>query len=296
MADPFADRNALDANPFADPSVQGALSSGNRAYEDVGSSKSMAFEEDGYGHSGSGVDLGSGGAGQSDAARLAEIERRERELEQRERDLQSRADHIKKHGRNNWPFFYPLIYHDIDVEIPPESQQVVRHLYLLWMLWSASLCINMLACIFLLVSGARDGARDMISSIVYFPILTTLAFLLWYRPAYNAFNTENSLWYYVYFLFMGFHLAYSAYSLIGIPSTGCAGIITVISSFSSSRILAGIFATINTIMVAVQGLGNLWYFREIWKHNHEQGHTFAQAKQELATHGMKAYLTRGSQV
>lgn len=164
------------------------------------------------------------------------------------------------------------------------------------MLWSASLVINMVACIILFIGGAPDGTKDMISSIIYLPILTALSFLLWYRPAYNGFMKEHSLFYYVYFVFMGFHLVYSAYAFIGIPSTGCAGILTTISSFGAGRIVAGIFACINTVMVAAQGLGNLWYYREIYKHNNEQGHTFAQAKQEFATHGAKAYFTRGSQV
>lgn len=45
-----------------------------------------------------------GGGRGGGSAREEELQRRERELEQRERDLQNRADHIQKHGRNNWPF------------------------------------------------------------------------------------------------------------------------------------------------------------------------------------------------
>jgi secretory carrier-associated membrane protein len=100
-SDPFADRNALDANPFADPSVQGALHSSGRAYDDLNTpSKASAFDDDDDLERSAGGGLG----GQNDSSRLADIERRERELESRERDLQNRADHIKKHGRNNWPF------------------------------------------------------------------------------------------------------------------------------------------------------------------------------------------------
>ncbi len=191
---------------------------------------------------------------------------------------------------------YPLIYHDIEAEIPPESRQVVQHLYLLWLLWSGSLVLNMVACILLFVSSSPDGTKDMISSIIYLPILTALSFLLWYRPAYNGFMKEHSIFYYVYFVFMGFHLAYSLYAFVGIPSTGCAGLISTIQSFSGGRIVAAVLSLLTTIAVAAQGLANLYYYREIYKHNHQQGHTFAQAKAELATHGAKAYFTRGSQV
>jgi hypothetical protein len=158
------------------------------------------------------------------------------------------------------------------------------------------LIVNLVACIFLLLQGSSDGIKDMIAAIVYFPVFTAGSFLLWYRPVYNGFMKEHSLFYYVYFLFGGIHIALSVYLFLGIPSTGSDGLLNMIQSWSSSRIVAAILGVFVTIGFAVQGLGNLWYYREIWKHNHEQGHSFAQAKAELASHGAKAYFTRGSQV
>lgn len=136
----------------------------------------------------------------------------------------------------------------------------------------------------------------MIASIVYLPVLVVASFLLWYRPVYNGFMKEHSLFYYVYFVFGGFHLAASVYFFLGIPSTGSDGLLNMIQSWSSSRHVAAILGIFVTVGFALQGLGNLWYYREIWKHVHQQGHTFAQAKAELASHGAKAYFTRGSQV
>ena len=49
------------------------------------------------------------------AARMEELAQRERDLERRETELAQKADHIKKHGRNNFP---PCEYP------PPESAQV----------------------------------------------------------------------------------------------------------------------------------------------------------------------------
>ncbi|CAO1620955.1 unnamed protein product [Jaminaea pallidilutea] len=300
MADPFADRNA---NPFADPSVQGALGS-SRAYEDA----DEGYKTGGWGAQGSSSNVNDleyevsgtppvqGGGRGGGSAREEELQRRERELEQRERDLQNRADHIQKHGRNNWPFFYPLIYHDIQAEIPSQYQQVVHHLYILWLIFVGTLIINVVACVFLLVQGSSDGIKDMIAAIVYLPILTAASFLLWYRPAYNGFMKEHSLFYYTFFLFGGFHIAYSVYVFLGIPSTGSAGLLNMIQSFSSSRLVAAILGVFVSLGFAAQGLGILWYYREIWKHNHEQGHSFAQAKSELASRGAMAYFSRGNQV
>lgn len=185
---------------------------------------------------------------------------------------------------------YPLIYHDISAEIPAHSQPTMLNLYRLWLLLVLTLILNLVGCVFLLIQGANDGATDMINSIVYLPVISITSFLLWYRPIYNGFMKEHSLFYYMYFLFCGFHLAFSLYLFLGIPSTGSCGLLNTISSFTSGKIVAAILGTVTTVAMAVQGLGNAWYYREIWKHNHEQGHTFQQAKQELATHGAKAYL------
>ncbi|PWZ00169.1 scamp-domain-containing protein [Testicularia cyperi] len=284
-ADPFADRNALDANPFADPSVQGALNDSSRPYSgteaDDGSSMYKAAD-----------DVPS----RSDANRMEELRRREEDIARRERELEARAAHIQKHGRNNWPFFYPLIYHDIEAEIPPDNQLIVQHLYKLWLLLVLSLIVNMIACIFLLLQGAYDGGKDMISGVVYLPVITVASFVLWYRPIYNGLMKNNALFFYIYFIFCGFHIAFSLYMVIGIPSTGSAGLINTIQSYSEGKLVAAILGTVATVGLALQGLGNMWYYRMIWRVNHEQGHTFAQAKNELATHGMMAYFTRGSQV
>lgn len=40
----------------------------------------------------------------SHSARLEELQRREADLERREAELNQKAEHIRKHGRNNWPF------------------------------------------------------------------------------------------------------------------------------------------------------------------------------------------------
>lgn len=123
--------------------------------------------------------------GDDASARLAEIRRREEELARREANLGQREAYIRVHGRNNWPPkpfwpFAPLIFHDIQQEIPEESRSIVTTLYRLWLILILTLTLNTVACILLLVSGAADGAKDMGGSIVDLLVIP-LAFLLWYR-------------------------------------------------------------------------------------------------------------------
>ncbi|KDQ60946.1 hypothetical protein JAAARDRAFT_67364 [Jaapia argillacea MUCL 33604] len=250
---PFASTHSLDTNPFEDPAET------SQQYE----------------------------------ARMTDLSQRERDLERREQELNQKADHIRKHGRNNWPPFLPLIYHSIPEEIPELSRPLITRLYQLWLVLLGTLIVNMVACIFILLAGSSDGGRDLGASIGYLPIIGALSFLLWYRPIYNAYMKEQALYYYIYFFFGGFHLLFSVYMIIGIPSTGSAGLIQTIQMYAKPAIPAAILGTIATVGWTVQGLGNAYYYRQIWAHHTAQGHSMEKAKTELASHGAKAYFTRG---
>ncbi|KAG6851023.1 Protein phosphatase PP2A regulatory subunit B [Arthromyces matolae] len=204
----------------------------------------------------------------ADATRLEEIRRREADLERREEALNAKADHIRRHGRNNWPFY----------EIPEASQPLITRLYQLWLVLLATLILNMVACIFILLAGAAEGGRDLGASIGYLLVISVLSFLLWYRPIYNGYMK-------------------SPQRVIGVPryasllnsegearaylecSTGAAGLIRTIQMFAKHYWVAAILGLIATVGWVIQGLGNAYYYRE--------------AKAELATHGAKAYFTRG---
>lgn len=92
---------------------------------------------------------------------------------------------------------------------------------------------------------------------------------------------------------------------IGIPSSGSAGLINLISRFTGGHIVAGVFCALATAGWALEGLAFLWMYKnvrlrhaegclshstsltscclsQVWAHSHgEQGHSFAQAKQEI---------------
>jgi hypothetical protein len=139
---PFASTHSLDANPFDDPPPQPSA---------------------------------------TEAARLEELRRREQDLERRETELNRKADHIRRHGRSNWPpcesvhlillaltypfSVFPLIYHSIKDEIPEASRPLITRLYQLWLVLFLTLIVNMIACIFILLGGSSDGGRDLGASI-----------------------------------------------------------------------------------------------------------------------------------
>ncbi|KAF8910977.1 scamp-domain-containing protein [Gymnopilus junonius] len=254
---PFASTHSLDTNPFDDPVPQQS-------------------------------------AQPATSARLEEIRRREQDLERREAELNNKAEHIRRMEGIISPLaIFPLIFHSIQDEIPETSRPLITRLYQLWLVLLATLIVNMVACIFILISGAESGGGDLGASLGYMIFISILSFLLWYRPIYNGYMKEQALYYYFYFFFGGFHLLFSLYMIIGIPGTGSAGLIQTIREFSGHHWVAAILGLIATIGWTIQGVGNAYYYREIYNHHTAAGHTMEKAKTELATHGAKAYFTRG---
>ncbi|TNY23620.1 scamp family-domain-containing protein [Rhodotorula diobovata] len=287
MSNPFADPTpqSLDSNPFADPAVQAGLQS--RTHDDYQpSSKSPSpYPLD---------DVAPPAPGQDVQARLEDLQRRERELAARESALTQKQEHIRKHGRNNWPHHkFPLLFHSIDEEIPAQHQAMVLTLYRIWMFFVLVLTVNLVGGVLLTASGSSNG--DLGAGIVYLPVMTVLSFLLWYRPVYNAYAKEYSFFYYIFFLFGGFHIAFCVYSFVGVPSSGSAGLINTISSFAGGHIAAGVVCTVATVGWALEAAAFTWAYKNVHAHSSgEQGHTLSQAKQEIQMYGLKAYLFRGN--
>ncbi|GAA5968155.1 hypothetical protein JCM11641_003751 [Rhodosporidiobolus odoratus] len=285
MSNPFADSQQhynADSNPFADPAIQSGLHSGAAYVADDEPSKSSYSLPDANQQQ-----------QQTDVqARLDELQRRERELQAREQALQNKQEHIRKHGRNNWPPGpFPLLFHDIEQEIPEPHRATVLTLYRVWMFLVLVLIVNLVGGVLLMISGSGNGGADLGAGIMYLPVIGALNFLLVYRPVYNAYAKEYSFFYYIFFLFGAFHVAFCGYMFIGIPSSGSAGLINLISRFAGGHIVAGVFCILTTVGWALEGLAFLWMYKNVWAHSHgEQGHSLAQAKQEIQMYGLKQYL------
>ncbi|GAA5885397.1 hypothetical protein JCM6882_009601 [Rhodosporidiobolus microsporus] len=256
--DPPSQHYGSDSNPFQDPVVQHGAQS----------SSAYVQEDDAYSKGASSYSLPQQTAQPDVQARLDDLQRREQELASREQALQNKAEHIRKHGRNNWPPGpFPLLFHDIEQEIPEAHRATVLTLYRIWMFLVLVLIVNLVGAVLLLISGSSNGGADLGAGIMY------------------------SFFYYIFFLFGGFHVAFCAYMFVGVPSSGSAGLINLISRFANGAIVSGVFCVLSTVGWALEGLAFLWMFKNVWAHSHgEQGHSLAQAKQEIQMYGLKQYL------
>ncbi|KAI8916462.1 scamp family-domain-containing protein, partial [Entophlyctis helioformis] len=217
------------------------------------------------------------------AAKEAELQRREAELAAREAQLsgggkpqqpppkagkpQQQQQPAVVDRSNNFPSCWPLVYHNLSVDIPPHVRHLATYLYVGWSAFVGLLLWNAVACFSMLVAhaaGVTTAASDFGLSVMYGLVLPVVSFISWYRPVYRAFARNSSLGFMVYFVFGSMHIMFCGYMALGIPGSGSAGGINMIAMFTDKKILAGVCCAIAFVGWAVSGL----YFLVLLKRVH----------------------------
>ncbi|KAI9505608.1 hypothetical protein GGI25_006020 [Coemansia spiralis] len=221
-------------------------------------------------------------------SREAELRRREEALEARERDLRAREVNMSNMASGarpplNFPPLYPIMYHAIDTEVPIGDRRTVRTIFYLWLALEAILVFNCIACLIVMIFNASDvsnAGASFGSSFVYLFTITLGSFFLWYRPVYNAYMKDSSMFFYLFFIFNGFHILFDAYMAVGVPSAGSAGIIIMIQCISSSKKAGAVLSGITFSLWVLHFLASLFMYIKVRRHYKARGHTFAEAKQQ----------------
>ncbi|KND03021.1 uncharacterized protein SPPG_02092 [Spizellomyces punctatus DAOM BR117] len=226
-------------------------------------------------------------------AREEELRRREAELNEREATLRREQEQMRQAGFHppNWPKFYPLFYHDIDVEIPEANRKTVLQIYRLWLATMVLLIWNMISCLMLLVSHPRNMnnvASDFGVSLVYVFVIGGASLYLWYRPIYIAFQRNTALYFYIFLLFNGLHVAFAFYMAVGIPGSGSGGFINLLGVLTDGKIVATVFCVVAFAGWILDGLYSLWMWKAVHGYNRSAGHTLESARNEAVTYGVRS--------
>ncbi|XP_029607118.1 secretory carrier-associated membrane protein 4 isoform X3 [Salmo trutta] len=80
----------------------------------------------------------------------------------------------------------PCFYQNVEEEIPPPHRQLVRRVYNLWMLYSVTLCVNVVSCI-AWWAGGGSGANFGLS-LLWLVLFSPCSYTCWFRPLYKAFR------------------------------------------------------------------------------------------------------------
>ncbi|KAF0042323.1 hypothetical protein F2P81_005855 [Scophthalmus maximus] len=112
----------------------------------------------------------------------------------------------------------PCFYHNIEEEIPPPHQQLVRRVYTLWMMYSATLCINVIACIAWWAGGG--SAINFGFSLLWLILFSPCSYTCWFRPLYKAFRADSSFNFMAFFFIFFLQCVLSLIQTIGISNWG----------------------------------------------------------------------------
>ncbi|KAJ3175137.1 hypothetical protein HK101_010741 [Irineochytrium annulatum] len=257
-------------NPFT-------FSFGKAAAKDEGAELQVQGEDD---------DLEAGRKGKGAASALSkkeqELAKKEAELKKKEAQLEE-AQRLSNPRIPNFPWCWPMMYHKINVDIPPANRTTMKLMFQSWWLLILALAVNSCACFSIMVShvqGNTTGAKDFGVSIMYLLGVLIASFFLWYRPVYNAYRKDSSMLFYMYFFFGGWNVLFIFYMIVGIPSSGSAGIINTISIVTADAYLAGVICCVNSGCWILLGLFSAYLYRTTHYYYRVKGLTVDDARNE----------------
>ncbi|XP_059206257.1 secretory carrier membrane protein 2, like [Centropristis striata] len=303
-SNPFVD--PVDINPFQDASITQATSGASKNVEDY--NPFSATEMGTYSETTIPISAASSQpailptsveqSAQASAAtgqanlikQQEELEKKAAELDRKEKELQNRSP-----GRalntgnkeNNWPPLpkifpvKPCFYQDFDEEIPDEYRRICKRMYYLWMFHSATLFLNVLACLAYFTADSQYGV-DFGLSILWFILFTPVSFICWYRPVYKAFRSDSSFSFFFFFFVFFFQVAVYIIQTVGIPKWGNSGWISSISMIGKNlavavvmMVVAGFF-TVNAVLAVI-------LLKMVHSKYRNTGASFTKAQQEFST-------------
>lgn len=215
--------------------------------------------------------------------RQEELERKAEELARREQELNSGNYGVRK---NNWPplpSFCPIgpcFFQDFTLDVPAESQWTVKMVYFSWIFYIILLFFNVLACLAIMIKDSKQSVGFGLS-ILWLLLYTPLS-LCWYRPAYNAFRSDSSFWFFIYFFIVFVQIIVSVIQTIGITNSGYAGWITSLSMTGVDTGVA-IFGLVMSGLFTFNVVVEIFLLKQVHSVYRRSGASFEKAQQEFAS-------------
>lgn len=149
----------------------------------------------------------------------------------------------------------PCFYQNIEEEIPANHQQLVRRIYILWMMYSGTLSINLISCIAWWAGGG--SAENFGFALLWLILFSPSSYVCWFRPLYKAFRADSSFNFMAFFFVFFFQCIFALIQTIGIPGWGTCGWFATVKFFSTnvgSAIVMLITALLFTLVTALMAL------------------------------------------
>ncbi|XP_041086966.1 secretory carrier-associated membrane protein 4-like [Polyodon spathula] len=156
------------------------------------------------------------------------------------------------------PKFIPLkpcFYQDFEEDIPAVHQQLVRRVYYLWILYSITLGVNLVACLAWWIGGGSGANFGL--AFVWLILFSPCSYVCWFRPLYKALRADSSFNFMAFFFVFGAQFVLAGIQALGISGWGACGWIAAVMFFSTNigsavvMLVSAIMFTVVTIMMGV---------------------------------------------
>lgn len=177
----------------------------------------------------------------------------------------------------------PCFYQDITGEIPVDFRLIVRLHYYFWAAYSFALFVNIAGCLAFWTAAENQFAAGIsfAISIGYFVVRMPCSYICWFRPVYNAFRSDSSLNFFLYFIIFLCQIIVLALDSIGIVYYGTAGWIRGFSAFSVKRYGLGAFLITIAILFDLLAIFGFILLTRVNLLYRRSGASFERAKSEL---------------
>ncbi|CAI5639926.1 unnamed protein product [Oreochromis niloticus] len=127
----------------------------------------------------------------------------------------------------------PCFYQNIEEEIPGPHQLLVHRVYILWMMYSGTLSVNLIGCIAWWAGGG--GATNFGFALLWLILFCPCSYTCWFRPLYKAFRADSSFNFMAFFFVFFLQCVLALIQAIGIPGWGtwctdCTVVVAVVCS------------------------------------------------------------------
>ncbi|XP_029488425.1 secretory carrier-associated membrane protein 4-like isoform X1 [Oncorhynchus nerka] len=162
---------------------------------------------------------------------------------------------------NNFPLLpkflriKPCFYQNVEEEIPAPHRQLVRRVYNLWMLYSVTLCVNVVSCIAWWAGGGSAGNFGL--SLLWLLLFSPCSYTCWFRPLYKAFRADSSFNFMAFFFIFFLQCVFALIQTVGISGWGACGWIATVLFFSynvGSAVVMLFSALLFTLVTVLMGL------------------------------------------
>eukprot|EP00484_Ammonia_sp_Unknown_P001144 CAMPEP_0197023228 /NCGR_PEP_ID=MMETSP1384-20130603/3992_1 /TAXON_ID=29189 /ORGANISM="Ammonia sp." /LENGTH=367 /DNA_ID=CAMNT_0042451419 /DNA_START=28 /DNA_END=1131 /DNA_ORIENTATION=- len=198
--------------------------------------------------------------------REAYLDKREQQLLDKKKRLEAVSHELNTSNirRDNWPCsYYPITFHSIQQEIPPQYRAHMKRMYALVLLTFLCYIANTFASLVLYFTGVEtDG--PILFAVIFLFCGVCGSWRLWYRQIYYALRDRKTIKWWVFFLFFFAHIGFGCYMVLGIEHGGAAGFITMVNAFQARKSFAGFVCLVCSCLWCIVTLGSCFYLKKSW--------------------------------